>query len=90
MNVDIRHIARLARLRIDDDKLEEFEKDMDTITEMVRILPDIEDEKLAVIPEETMRLREDAAEDNKFTRDELIKNAPETCKGYLTVPKTVE
>ena len=42
MKIDIKHIAKLSRLRIEDDKLEKFEKDMESIVNMVDRLPDVE------------------------------------------------
>ena len=44
MSIDIRHIAKLSRLRIEDEKLAKFEKDMEAIVAMVDRLPDIEEE----------------------------------------------
>ena len=44
MSIDIKHIAKLSRLRIEDDKLAKFEKDMESIVAMVDKLPDIKDE----------------------------------------------
>ena len=41
---EVKHIAKLARLKIDDDKLADFKKDMEKIVAMVEGLPDIEDE----------------------------------------------
>lgn len=89
MNIDIKHIAKLSRLRIEDDKAAKFEKDMQSIVDMVERLPDIDDE-LVLNKDEPMRLREDKAETGKFTRDELLKNAPQVQAGCLVVPKTVE
>lgn len=89
MNIDIRHIAKLSRLRIEDEKLEKFEKDMQAIVAMVDRLPDIE-EQLTLDRENAMTLREDIAVPDKFTRNELIANAPEVQAGCLVVPKTVE
>jgi aspartyl-tRNA(Asn)/glutamyl-tRNA(Gln) amidotransferase subunit C len=89
MSIDIKHIAKLSRLRIEDDKLEKFEKDMESIVAMVDRLPDVEDE-LTLDPANAMPLRKDEAVPNKFTRDELIANAPEVQAGCLVVPKTVE
>ncbi|MDE5947136.1 MAG: Asp-tRNA(Asn)/Glu-tRNA(Gln) amidotransferase subunit GatC [Oscillospiraceae bacterium] len=89
MNIDIKHIAKLSRLRIDDEKLEKFEKDMQAIVAMVDRLPDIE-EQLTLDRENAMTLREDVAVPDKFTRNELIANAPEVQAGCLVVPKTVE
>jgi aspartyl-tRNA(Asn)/glutamyl-tRNA(Gln) amidotransferase subunit C len=89
MSIDIKHIAKLSRLRIEDDKLAKFEKDMESIVAMVDRLPDI-NEELQLDPENAMPLRKDEAVPNKFTRDELIANAPEVQSGCLVVPKTVE
>lgn len=89
MSIDIKHIAKLSRLRIEEDKLEKFEKDMESIVAMVDKLPDIKDE-LNLDSSNPMTLRKDKAVLNKFTRDELIANAPEVQAGCLVVPKTVE
>lgn len=89
MNIDIRHIAKLAHLRIEDEKLEKFEKDMADIVAMVDRLPDI-NEELTLDRENAMILREDKAVPDKFTRNELLANAPQVQAGCLVVPKTVE
>ena len=89
MKIDIKHIAKLSRLRIEDDKLEKFEKDMESIVNMVDRLPDVEG-TLDLNPKDTMTLREDKAVTDKFKREELLKNAPEVQAGCMVVPKTVE
>ncbi len=89
MKIDIKHIAKLARLRIDEQKFEKFEHDMQTIVDMIENLPDI-NEDLALDKENPMILRADKAVSNKFTREELLKNAPQVQAGCLVVPKTVE
>ncbi|HOV42081.1 MAG TPA: Asp-tRNA(Asn)/Glu-tRNA(Gln) amidotransferase subunit GatC [Oscillospiraceae bacterium] len=89
MKIDIKHIAKLARLRIDEQKFEKFEKDMQSIVDMIENLPDI-NEELALDKENPMVLRKDKAVTNKFTREELLKNAPQVQAGCLVVPKTVE
>lgn len=90
MKIDIKHIAKLARLKIEDDKLEKFEKDMETIVNMVDNMPDA-DGTLSLLDEENpMALREDRAVTGKFRREELLANAPEVQAGCLVVPKTVE
>lgn len=72
MKIDIKHIAKLSRLRIEDDKLEKFEKDMESIVNMVDRLPDVEG-MLDLNPKDTMTLREDKAVTDKFKREELLK-----------------
>lgn len=89
MNIDIKHIAKLSRLKIEDDKLEEFETQMQNIVNMVEKLPDI-NEKMALDENNAMILRKDEAVTDKFSRQELMANAPQVKAGCLVVPKTVE
>lgn len=89
MEIDIKHIAKLARLRIENDQIDKFKNEMQNIVDMVEKLPDINDE-LALDTANPMRLREDVAVTNKFTRDELMRNASKVQAGCLVVPKTVE
>lgn len=89
MNIDIKHIAKLARLRIEDDQLDKFESEMENIVGMVEKLPDIQDE-MTLDPDNPMILRKDVAVQDKFTRQELMQNAPQLKAGCLVVPKTVE
>ena len=89
MNIDIKHIAKLARLRIEDDQLDKFESEMENSVGMVEKLPDIQDE-MTLAPDNPMILRKDVAVQDKFTRQELMQNAPQVKAGCLVVPKTVE
>ena len=89
MNIDIKHIAKLARLRIEDDQLDKFESEMENIVGMVEKLPDIQDE-MTLDPDNPMILRKDVAVQDKFTRQELMQNAPQVNAGCLVVPKTVQ
>ena len=89
MNIDIKHIAKLARLRIEDDQHDKFETEMENIVGMVEKLPDIQDE-MTLDPDNPMILRKDVAVQDKFTRQELMQNAPQVKAGCLVVPKTVE
>lgn len=89
MDIDIKHIAKLARLKIEDNQIDKFKNEMQHIVEMVEKLPDINDE-LELDTTHPLKLRKDVAETDKFTRDELMKNAPKVTAGCLVVPKTVE
>lgn len=90
MKIDIKHIAKLSRLKIEDDKLEKFEKDMETIVNMVDNMPDVDGPLTLLDEENPMTLREDKAVTDKFKREELLANAPDVQAGCLVVPKTVE
>lgn len=89
MNIDIKHITKLSRLRIEDDKIEKFEKDMQSIVNMVEQLPDIDD-TLTLDVNNAMKLREDVEVTDKYTREQLLKNAPQVQAGCLVVPKIVD
>ncbi len=89
MDIDIRHIAKLSRLRISEDELSGYEKEMSDIIAMVESMPDIEDE-LTVDPDNAMALRSDEVVSDKIPRDEILKNAPKVVAGCVVVPKTVE
>lgn len=89
MDIDIRHIAKLSRLRIDDSELAGYEKEMSDIITMVDAMPDIHDE-LTVDPDNAMTLRSDEIADKKIPRDEILKNAPKVVAGCVVVPKTVD
>lgn len=90
MKIDIRHIAKLSKIRIEDQEIPKFEKDMERIIGMVEQLPDISGMDLSPNPADAMQLREDVAVSDKYTRNELLANAPQVQAGCIVVPKTVE
>lgn len=89
MNIDIKRIAKLARLKIEDDKAEKFEKDMADIVDMVNQLPDVTDMDLALDRNNPMELRKDEIS-SSVSRTEILKNAPSVEAGCFVVPKVVE
>ncbi|MGN0661283.1 MAG: Asp-tRNA(Asn)/Glu-tRNA(Gln) amidotransferase subunit GatC [Oscillospiraceae bacterium] len=92
MNIDIEHIAKLSKLKIEDEKKQKFAKSMEDIIEMVKELPQLDD-KLNLLDESNpMELREDvtASEADKLSRNELLQNAPQIEAGCFVVPRVVE
>ena len=89
MNIDIRHIAKLARLTIEEEKLEKFEKDMADIVAMVERLPAVEGQSLELDPADRMELRKDEVKPS-LRRDAALQNAPKSAAGCIVVPKTVD
>lgn len=89
MNVDIKHVAKLAKLRINDDELSRFESEMSDIIGMVESMPEINDEWL-LDEQNAMELRKDELADKKLSRDQVLKNAPKVVAGCVVVPKTVD
>ncbi len=89
MNIDIKHIAKLSRLRIDDSELEAYEKEMLNMIAMVEDMPEITDD-LHIDENNVMALREDTLAETKLSRDVILGNAPKVVAGCVVVPKTVE
>lgn len=89
MNIDVKYIAKLSRLKVDDSEIAKFEKDMGNIISMMDNLSDLEDITSLLDKDNSMELRKDIAENN-FKRDELMQNAPQIKAGCFVVPKVVE
>ena len=89
MEIDIMRLAKLAKLSIPEDKVEEFRKKMEDIIRMVENLPDIDTEGSLVDPTDTMELRKDEVQPS-FPRNEMLRNAPYTAAGCILIPKVVD
>lgn len=89
MEIDIKHIAKLARLKIEDERVPKFEKDMQEILDLVEKLPSVSSESFGVDESNPMVLREDIPRES-LRRDKFLANAPQTQAGCVVVPKTVE
>ena len=88
----VRKIAFLARLKIEDNKLQatkdEFNKILDWVDELNEINTD-EVEELISVNEQSLRLRDDVVDDGN-QREAILKNAPSAEFDYFAVPKVVE
>lgn len=84
-------IAKLARLRLDDDKLERFAGQMDDILAYMETLSSVDTtgvEPLYGPVEHATPTRTDAVV-RTCTRDEILRNAPATDGQFFVVPKIV-
>ncbi|MBR5806491.1 MAG: Asp-tRNA(Asn)/Glu-tRNA(Gln) amidotransferase subunit GatC [Oscillospiraceae bacterium] len=89
MEIDIMRLAKLAKLSIPEDKVEEFRKKMEDIIQMVENLPDLDTQGSLVDPTNTMELRKDEVQPS-FPRNEMLQNAPYTAAGCILIPKVVD
>ena len=95
MTVDketVRHIARLARIRIDEAEEETLAKDLGGILQWIDALQAVDTE--GVVPMTSavateLKLREDAVDDGNM-QEAVLKNAPDRMAVFYTVPKVVE
>ena len=88
----VKRIAFLARLKIEDEKLQatkdEFNKILNWVDELNEINTD-EVEELISVNEQALRLRDDVVDDGN-QREAILKNAPAAEFDYFAVPKVVE
>ena len=89
MKIDIKHIAKLSRLRLDDEQTNKFQKQMQDIVTMVESLCYVSGEDLSLNPDNTMKLRKDVIEQS-LSRKDILSNAPSVEAGCFVVPKTVD
>jgi aspartyl-tRNA(Asn)/glutamyl-tRNA(Gln) amidotransferase subunit C len=87
--LNIRHIAKLARLHVDESELAHFEHDMGGIVAMVEKLPEFDDIRLPLNEKDAMPFREDEAKPS-MKRDKILQNAPAMEAGCVVVPRIVE
>lgn len=88
----VRRIAYLARIRVEDDRLEQIAGELDGILHWVEQLSEVDTddvEPMTSVTEEIPPLRTDVVTDGDC-RDKVLANAPDPEDGFYTVPKVVE
>ena len=89
---DIKQIAHLARIGLDEAALEPLRDDLTTVLSLVEQLNAVDTtgvEPMAHPGNAVLRLREDkVSEDNQ--RESLQAPAPEIAQGYFLVPRVIE
>lgn len=95
MSVDtatVRHIAKLARLRMSDAEVEAMVPELNNILGWVEQLGEVNTdgvEPLTAVIDQKLRLRDDAVTDGGI-RDAVLANAPDAQHGFFAVPKVIE
>ena len=95
MSIDlktVKHISKLSRISIDDEKAKKLEKDLNSIFKWIEQLNQLDTDKvepLTSIAETTLRFRKDQVDSNNI-REDVLKNSPKDNKDYFVVPKVVE
>jgi aspartyl-tRNA(Asn)/glutamyl-tRNA(Gln) amidotransferase subunit C len=88
----VQHVARLARVKLDDDQVEHYREDLSSILDYVDKLEELdvsEVEPTAHAGTVEPRLRDDEVE-QRLDHDAILKNAPDSEAGQFRVPKVVE
>src|SRR4030088_584994 len=88
----VAHIAALARIRLKEAELEPLAAELSQILTWVEQLAEVDTADVAPMTSvAAMRLpmREDEVTDGD-RRDHIVRNAPQSARGFFTVPKVVE
>ena len=95
MSIDkdkIKHVAKLARISLDEKKTDSLTKDLSSIFKFIEQLNELDTKKvepLSSILNEPLRSREDEINDGKI-KDQVLKNSPKKNEEFFIVPKVVD
>jgi len=95
MSIDIQtaaKVAKLARIKVEDDALPELAKEFNAILGFIEQLEEVDvdgvEPMTSVIPQRLKR-REDVVTDGN-QQAKILSNAPDAREGFFAVPKVVE
>ena len=95
MSIDkdkIKHVSKLARISVDEKKIDGLVKDLSSIFKFIEQLNELNTDKvepLSSILNAPLRSRKDEINDGKI-RDQILKNSPEKNEEFFVVPKVLE
>ena len=95
MSIDkdtVKHISKLARISLDEKKINSLSKDLSSIMKFIEKLNELNTDKtnpLTSIINASLKSRDDEVKDGKI-RDQILKNSPEKNEEFFVVPKVVE
>ena len=95
MSIDkdkIKHVSKLARISVDEKKIDDLTKDLSSIFKFIEKLNELNTDKvepLSSILNEPLRSRKDEINDGKI-REEILENSPEKNEEFFVVPKVIE
>ena len=95
MSIDkdtVKHISKLARISVDEKKIDSLTKDLSSIFKFIEQLNELSTdnvEPLSSILNEPLRLRKDEINDGKI-REKILANSPQKNEEFFVVPKVIE
>ena len=95
MSIDkdtVKHISKLARISLDEKKVDSLSKDLTSIMRFIENLNKLNTDKiepLTSIINASLKSRKDEVKDGKI-RDQILKNSPEKNEAFFVVPKVIE
>ena len=95
MSIDketIKHISKLARISLDNKKIDNLSKDLSSILKFIEKLNKLNTDDikpLTSIIDASLKFRKDEILEGKI-REQILKNSPEKNEEFFIVPKVVE
>ena len=95
MSIDkdkIKHVSKLARISVDEKKIDDLTKDLSSIFKFIEQLNELNTDKvepLSSILNEPLRSRKDEISDGN-SRHKILGNAPKKNEEFFVVPKVIE
>jgi aspartyl-tRNA(Asn)/glutamyl-tRNA(Gln) amidotransferase subunit C len=95
MSVDastVKRIGRLARIRIEEDEVDNYRRELNTILGFVEQLDEVDVtgvEPMTSVTPMQLRRREDRVNDGSMA-ERIVRNAPLSEDNFFVVPKVVE
>ena len=88
----VKKVAKLSRISIEDNKIDSLSKDLDSILTFVEKLNELDTKEIKTlksIADKTLEARKDIVDDGKIKND-ILKNSPEKNEDFFIVPKVIE
>ena len=88
----IKHISKLSRISVDDEKAKKLAGDMNSIFDFIEKLNELNTdniEPLTSVVETTLKLRVDEVKSGNI-REQVLKNSPDENEDFFVVPRVVE
>ena len=88
----IKHISKLSRISLDDEKAKKLATDLSSIFEFIEKLNELDTKEinpLTSIAKTTLKFRKDEVKSENI-REKILKNSPSDNEDFFVVPKVVE
>ena len=88
----VKKVAKLSRISLEDNKIDSLSKDLDSILNFVEKLNELDTKEIKTlksIADKTLEARKDIVDDGKIKND-ILKNSPEKNEDFFIVPKVIE
>ena len=88
----VKKVAKLSRISLEDNKIDSLSKDLDSILTFVEKLNELDTKEIKTlksIADKTLEARNDIVDDGKIKND-ILKNSPEKNEDFFIVPKVVD